>query len=257
MSALSSFGISPMPPIQLVVCDMAGTTVQDQQEVERCFLEAADRTGLSAKPETVISMMGWSKKLVFQTLWADQLGADHADYARQVEASYAQFKAILETHYQTQPVYPTEGCLELFAWLKDHQIKIALTTGFYREVTNIILHRLGWNQGLDRDYLGSEDSIIQASITPSEIYNSEGRPAPFMIQKAMYRLGIVDPKTVINIGDTPADLASGIHANCLFSLGITSGTHTHAQLKNYPNHGLFHSLRDVKEKLASLINSAF
>lgn len=242
-----------MPSIQLVVCDMAGTTVQDQHEVERCFLAAADRTGLVTRSEAIIPMMGWSKKLVFQTLWAEQLGADHADYDDRVDASYAQFRSILEDHYRTQPVHPTAGCLELFAWLKAHQIKIALTTGFYREVTNLILQRLGWDQGLNSQYVGSIDSLIQVSVTPSEIYQQEGRPAPFMIQKAMYRLGIKDSKTVINIGDTPADLASGLNANCLYSFGITNGTHTHAQLAQYPNDGLFDSLYDFKEKLGCLI----
>lgn len=241
-----------MSKIQLVVFDMAGTTVRDDGEVERCFAEAAEATGLLIDRDRIIAMMGWSKKLVFETLWAEQLGVDHPDYENQVETSFAQFKLLLEEHYRTQPVYPTEGCLELFAWLKSQGIKIALTTGFYREVTNIILHRLGWDAGLDQDYVGSADSVIQISVTPSEIDQQEGRPAPFMIQKAMYRLGIIDSKTVINVGDTPSDLASGINANCLYSIGVTNGSHTREQLSHYPNQGLFNSLVELQDKLAHL-----
>lgn len=241
-----------MPNIKLAVCDMAGTTVKDEREVEQCFFKAAERTGLSASSEKLTAMMGWPKKLVFQTLWREQIGKDHPDYLTNVEAAFAEFKAVLETHYQTQPVEPTEGCLELFAWLKSQGIKIALTTGFYREVTDTILDRLGWNQGLNSEYIGSEASIIQASVTPSEIFNTEGRPAPYMVQKAMYKLGIVDPKTVVNIGDTPSDLESGINASCLYSFGVTNGTHTREQLAVYPNHGLFSSLREFQEKLALL-----
>ena len=241
-----------MPPIQLVVCDMSGTTIQDNNEVQNCFAAAADRTGLKAEAADLLAMMGWSKKSVFQALWAQQLGQDHPEYAAKVEASFGLFKNILEDHYRTQPVYPTEGCLDLFEWLRSQGIKIALTTGFYREVTTIILNRLGWDQGLNPDYLGAKDSVIQISLTPSEIFNQEGRPAPFMIQKAMYRFGIVDAKSVVNIGDTPSDLASGINANCLFSFGVTNGTHTHEQLAQYPNHGLLSSLVEFKEKLMSL-----
>jgi phosphonatase-like hydrolase len=242
-----------MSTIQLVVCDMAGTTVNDENEVARCFLAAAERTGLKAETSQVNAMMGWSKKLVFQTLWADQLGAEHPDYAAKVETSFTQFKLILEDHYRTQPVKPVAGCLDLFAWLRANHIKIALTTGFYREVTNIILQRLGWDQGLDANYVGTADSPIQVSVTPSEIFAQEGRPAPFLIQKAMYRLGIIDAKTVVNLGDTPADLESGINANCLLSCGVTYGTHTHEQLMAYPNHGLFDSLDEFKQKLESLL----
>ncbi|MBW4515546.1 MAG: HAD hydrolase-like protein [Timaviella obliquedivisa GSE-PSE-MK23-08B] len=240
-----------MAQVQLVVFDMAGTTVKDENEVQACFFTAAESTGLQAERDRITAMMGWAKKRVFQTLWQEQIGVEHPDYAASVEGSYAKFKEVLEHHYQTQPVQPTEGCLDLFTWLNSQNIKIALNTGFYREVTDIILNRLGWDLGLNENYVGS-DSIIQASITPSEIYNSEGRPAPYMIQKAMYLLGIKDPKTVIAIGDTPSDLEAGIHANCLLALGVTNGTHTKAQLESYPNHGLLGSLSELKEKIISL-----
>jgi len=242
-----------MSAIELVVCDMAGTTVKDAREVEACFSQAAAQTGLMASGDRVIAMMGLPKKRVFQTLWQEQLGQDHPDYETKVELSFAIFKDILETHYRTQPVEPTAGCLDLFAWLKSQGIKIALTTGFYREVTDIILERLGWQQGLNSDYIGSDTSLIQAAITPSEIYNTEGRPAPYMIQKAMYQLGIIDAKRVVTIGDTPADLAAGINANCLYSFGVTNGTHTQDQLATYPNDGLFASLSEFQAKLVSLV----
>lgn len=241
-----------MPTIQLVVCDMAGTTVRDENEVQDCFQKAAAETHLNAPEDRVTAMMGWSKKLVFQTLWGEQLGENHPDYFSQVETSFAAFKTVLEEHYQTQPVRPTEGCLELFDWLKSQNIKIALTTGFYRDVTNIILHRLGWDLGLNDQYVGSSSSTIQASVTPSEIFQQEGRPAPFMLQKAMYRLGITDPKTVVSIGDTPSDIASGLNANCLCSFGVTNGTHTRKQLSQYPNDGLLDSLYDLKEKIEKI-----
>lgn len=239
-----------MAKIQLIVFDMAGTTVRDDNEVLHCFFEAAQQTELKAEADRINGMMGLPKKVVFQTLWADQLGADHPDYTHRVEASYDRFRTILETHYRTQPVEPTEGCLALFAWLRQQNIAIALTTGFYREVTDIILDRLGWDQGLDPGYVGTPTSTIQCSVTPSEIYGNEGRPAPFMIQKAMYRLGIDDPKAVVVIGDTPSDLESGRHAGCRYVCGVTNGTHTAAQLARYPQDGLFTNLAEFQAKLA-------
>jgi phosphonatase-like hydrolase len=241
-----------MPKIQLVVFDMAGTTVKDENEVQDCFFEAIANTGLKVETEQINVMMGWAKKRVFQTLWKEHLGEDHPDYSEKVEASFAKFKQVLEHHYHTASVKPTEGCLEVFDWLKSKQIKIALNTGFYREVTNIILHRLGWSKDFNEQYIGGKDSIIQASVTPSEIFENEGRPAPFMIQKAMYRLQIFDPQTVIHIGDTPADLAAGIYANCLRSFGVTNGTHTEAELAQFPNHGLLSSLQELPEKIQDL-----
>jgi phosphonatase-like hydrolase len=241
-----------MKKIQLVVFDMAGTTVKDNDEVLYCFLEAAKNTGLHADKKTCNPMMGWSKKLVFETLWQHQIGANDPTYQKKVDESFAQFRSVLEHYYRTETVSPTAGCLEIFSWLKSQGIKIALNTGFYREVTDIILNRLGWDTGLNSDYIGGEESIIQASITPSEIYHQEGRPAPFMIQKAMYRLGVINPQTVIYIGDTPSDLASGKNANCLLSLGVTNGTHTHAQLESCEQDGLLDSLIDLKSVIEQL-----
>lgn len=238
-----------MAVIQLVVFDMAGTTVKDNDEVLGCFLEAAIATELEAGRAEVNPMMGWSKKRVFETLWRQQIGENHPDYQTKVNGSFEKFKYLLEDHYRTQPVEPTEGCLEVFDWLRSHQIKIALNTGFYREVTDIILNRLGWNQGLNKDYIGTEFSTIQCSVTPSEIHNSEGRPAPYMIQKAMYKLGIQDPQRVAVLGDTPVDLEAGFNANCGLILGVTNGTHTQEELQRYSNHGLIGSLFELKGKL--------
>lgn len=237
-----------MPNFQLVVFDMAGTTVQDNNEVLACFFEAAKQTGLIASADRVNAMMGLPKRVVFQTLWADQIGAEHADYGPQVETSYDRFRTILETHYRTQPVEPTPGCLALFDWLRAQGIAIALNTGFYRDVTDIILQRLGWDVGLNADHIGDATAPIQASVTPSEIYGNEGRPAPFMIQKAMYRLGIHDPSRVIVIGDTPSDLAAGRNGGCR-ACAVTNGTHTEAQLAAHPNDGLFANLSDFQAKL--------
>lgn len=245
-----------MANIQLIVFDMAGTTVRDDNEVLHCFFEAAKQTNLVATAEKVNAMMGLPKKVVFQTLWAEQMGADSTDYLAHVDASYDCFRTVLEQHYHTQPVEPTVGCLELFDWLRSQSIAIALTTGFYREVTNIILTRLGWDQGLDPTYyVGSPESTIQTSITPSEIYGNEGRPAPFMIQKAMYRLGINDPKTVVVIGDTPSDLDAGRHAGCLYVCGVTNGTHTKDQLAQHANDGLFDSMTHFQSQLEQWVKN--
>lgn len=244
-----------MADIKLIAFDMAGTTVQDNDEVLHCFASAAQQTGLQAAPDQVNAMMGLPKRVVFQALWAEHLGAEHPDYGPRVTASYDRFREILEHHYRTEPVVPTPGCLDLFHWLNARGIHIVLTTGFYREVTDIILHRLGWDQGLDDRYVGSSDSLIQMSVTPSEIHNNEGRPAPFMIQKGMYYLGVTDPKRVVAIGDTPSDLQAGRQAGCAYTCAVTNGTHTEAQLAAHGNDGLFASLSDFQIQLQTWLET--
>ncbi|MEM7773209.1 MAG: phosphatase, partial [Cyanobacteria bacterium P01_A01_bin.37] len=103
--------------LKLVIFDMAGTTVRDDEEVERCFMEVAHATGLNAERERIISMMGWTKQLVFKTLWSEQIGIDHPKLSQKVDDSDSKFTIVLEDYYRNQPVIPTVGCLDLFSWL--------------------------------------------------------------------------------------------------------------------------------------------
>jgi len=229
-----------MNQIKLVVFDMAGTTVLDQHEVEQCFKLAAQKNGLLSSDERILALQGYAKLYVFTLLWTEQVGEGDPRIPELAAKSYADFKEILENHYLTQPVIPTEGCLELFEGLHAKGIKIALTTGFYREVADIILGRLGWVADVNAT------SGIHLSVTPDEV-NGEGRPSPAMIQYAMEKLGITNLSEVINVGDTPVDLAFGKNAGVRFALGVCNGTHSREQLEVHLNDGLL-------DKIADLIN---
>lgn len=230
--------------IELITLDMAGTTVTDQHEVEACFSEAAVKTGLVVEDSRILAMQGLHKYFVFETLWEEQLGSRiHPEWQMRVDKSYKVFCDILENHYLTAPVFPTEGCPELFDYLHQKGIKIALTTGFYRKVTNIILSRLGWLEGLSADHIGTRETLLQASITSDEV--NKGRPYPDMIQKAMRLLEVSDPKKVVNIGDTPSDILSGFEADCFLSIAVTNGTHSEEQLKVLNPDRLINSLFEL------------
>ncbi|MEO0897507.1 MAG: HAD family hydrolase [Bacteroidota bacterium] len=235
-------------PIKLAVLDMAGTTVRDMHEVEACFAKAAKQTGLDVTEQEILAAQGWSKRFVFETFWEKQLGSKSDQWKMEVEHSYQVFTQILEHHYETAPIFPSEGCLDLFDYLSSQKVAICLTTGFYRKVCNIILSRLGWNEGLNENYFGKEATHIQMSITSDEV--PAGRPAPDMIYKAMKAFGIESSEQVMKIGDTPSDLKAGRAASCGLVLAVTNGTHSEDQLKDFDHDLLIPSIlhaRDVLE----------
>ena len=239
--------------IELAVLDMAGTTLQDHGEVEACFARSIQEEGLNISDEWIKSVQGWSKLTVFQELWRILIGDAHPEYTERVNNSYAGFKKILEAHYRTAPIQPTEGCLETFAWLHEQGIKIALTTGFYREVADLILHRLGWLQGLDDNYRAQgAPSVIDLSLTSDMV--PEGRPAPDMIFRAMQTFGIEDPQRVVKVGDTPSDLEAGLRAKCRHSIGLTNGTHSRAQLVLHPHSALLDHLGQLPDYLMQILS---
>ena len=244
-----------MPTLpHLIVLDMAGTTVRDAHEVEACFAQAAAATGLHATPARILAAQGQAKRAVFEQLWQEQPAAlPPAELAARVEHSYQTFRDILEAHYRQADVQPTAGCLELFYFLKSQGIRIALTTGFYRTVTDLILHRLGWNIDLDAQHRGGPHALIDLSIASDEV--PAGRPAPLMIAQAMRVLGVADASQVWNVGDTPSDLESGRRAG-VRSLGVVNGTHTRAQLAACANDGLLASLAELHQQLQAKLVAA-
>ncbi len=241
MSKLSDY-------VDLVVFDMAGTTVRDLHEVEKCFIKAAGATNLPVEPDRVLAMQGIPKKIVVKTLWSEILGDDHPDLEANVEETYKHFMAVLEHHYATENVVEVAGAEACFQWLRNQGIKVALTTGFYRKVTNIILHRLGWNKGLDEHHLAMEPSaVIDLSLTPDE--TMKGRPHPDMIFKAMKMLGVEDSARVVNIGDTPSDLISADAALVGLSIGVFEGTHDIQALEPHPHDVLLPNVSNLPEFL--------
>ena len=218
--------------IKMVMFDMAGTTIKDNDEVLHCFHQASQISGLKTDLKLLNALMGWSKVEVFRLLWTEELGDVTAErIERQARKTFKIFKDILENYYNATPVEPTEGCLETFDFLKSKGIKIALNTGFYRGVTDILLKKLDWKVGETIDFSVSSDEVLR------------GRPEPYMIRAAMENFKINNVRHIIKIGDTPVDLQEGRAVGC-WNFGLTNGTHTHAQLEIYENDGLFESLLD-------------
>lgn len=233
----------------LATLDMAGTTIQDPGIVEQCFAQACEENQIMLSPEKNKAIQGLKKRHVFQLVLTEQLGADHPELNSRAEQGFNSFRRILENYYRENDILLTDGCLETLTYFKRNGIKIALTTGFYREVTNIILQKIGWFDSLNEQYLGSDEGIIQASICSDDVEN--GRPAPDMIQRAMKIFNVQDPQQVICVGDTPSDLQSGKNAHCGLTVGLINGTHSLEQLQPYDNDVLLGSLGELPAYMES------
>jgi phosphonatase-like hydrolase len=211
--------------IELVVFDMAGTTVNDDDSVNRCLRASLAAAGLSVTPAQVNRVMGLPKPGAIAILIDES--ARRTELSAQVDAIHDDFVARSIDFYEHDPsVHEVPGAMRVFELLKRSGIKVALNTGFNRAIAQAVLDRLGWSQSL----------WIDATICSDEV--SRGRPHPDMIQALMSRLGIVDVKRVAKVGDTPADLQEGEAAGCGLVIGVTGGTHSRRELDQYPHSGL-------------------
>ncbi len=134
-------------------------------------------------------------------------------------------------------VHEIAGASDAFRKLHEAGVKVALDTGFTRDIVDVVLRRLGWK----------DNPLIDVTVTSDEV--ERGRPQPDMVHKAMQELGVKDASRVAKVGDTPSDLHEGVNAGCGAVIGVTAGSHTAEQLKPYEHTKLVRSVADVPAAL--------
>lgn len=219
--------------IQLVVFDIAGTTVRDKGSVASAFMEAAAQYGVILPREAVNKVMGLRKKEAIRIL-LDKFYLEQDNIEGLIEKIHDAFTHNMIGFYERDAeLAPMPHAAETFAWLKQRGIKIALNTGFTRPITDTILHRLQWNS----------DGLIDMVITSDEV--PEGRPQPYMIAAIMKQLEVADAGQVAKVGDTEVDVEEGRNAGCGLVVGVTTGAYTRSELEPCNPDSIIDSLAEL------------
>jgi phosphonatase-like hydrolase len=215
--------------VDLVVFDIAGTTLRDDDAVHRCLADALSAAAVKTTRDAINAVMGMPKPLAIRELAAADRGT--TPDAGEVADIHADFERRMLQHYGTSDIRETAGASALFRGLRANGAKVALDTGFNRTITDAIVDRLGWRDLLD------------ATVSSDEV--PRGRPHPDLVHRAMELTGCGDPRRVAKVGDTPADLGEGTAAGCRFVVGVTSGSHTHGELLAHPHTHLVKTLDEL------------
>lgn len=196
-------------PTELVVLDMAGTTVVDDGVVETAFRRAAERTGVADRMPWddalahVRATMGQSKIDVFTHLaGGDRVAAERATAA--FEGAYAEIVG-------EQGVSEIPGAAQAIQGLKDAGLAVVLTTGFAPVTRDALIEGLGW-----RD-------LVDLALSPIDA--GRGRPAPDLVLTAAIRSRVSSMSAVAVVGDTASDVESGRRAGAGFVAGVLTGAH--------------------------------
>ena len=220
-----------MRGIELVVFDMAGTTVQDDGQVPEAFTAALAEYGVAVSPEAIRGLRGASKREAIIGLLP--AGAARAEQAKRV---YASFRDHLARRY-ADTAREVPGAGDVFAYLRGRGIRVALNTGFDRDTTQMLLAALGWAAH-------TVDAIVCGDEVP------QGRPAPYLIFRCMEATGAVSVGRVANVGDTALDLRAGHNAGVRFNVGVLSGAHGRDLLAAEPHTHLIASVANLPTLLA-------
>lgn len=217
---------------QLAVFDMAGTTINDRDEVYRVLREATEREGARYSDETFQRYMGTEKFYAIGNLLREG-GIEPTEDVH--NKAWEWFRAELARTYKENPPTPLPGVEDMLAGLREKGIKIGLTTGFAREIVDIILTAMGWDTG-----------VIDTAVAGDEV--EHGRPQPAQILAVMDKLGVADKAAVISLGDTESDVRSAQNAG-VTSVGVLTG---HLSREDFERLGADHVLESAAD-LPSII----
>ena len=215
---------------ELVVLDMAGTTVVDDGLVEGAFARAWDRVkatdeGREAALDHVRATMGQSKIDVFRAI-ADEETAQSLN--EQFEESFREL--IAEGQCEAIP-----GAEDAIVALRERGLKIAFTTGFSRPTADAILASLGWTE------------LADVVLSPADA--GRGRPAPDLVLTALIRTEASSVASVVVVGDTESDAASGRSAGAGLVIGVLTGSRDEASLRAAGAHLVLASVADLPTAL--------
>jgi phosphonoacetaldehyde hydrolase len=194
------------PEIKLVVLDWAGTTIDfGSCAPAGAFVRAFAGRGVAVTPAEARRPMGLHKKDHLRAMFADPAVA--ARWKSAAGRDWAE--ADVEELYRTVTPMQVEaaaacsalvpGLLAAVADLRAAGVRIGATTGYFTAAAEVC-YTAAAHQGYAPDF------TICADEVPA------GRPAPWMIFRAMEALNVYPPAAVAKVGDTLVDVEDGRNA---------------------------------------------
>jgi len=220
-----------MTNIKMVVFDMAGTTVNEDNVVYKTLHKAINKSGVSVDLDTVLEFGAGKEK--FKAIQDVLIALSNKTVDAQV--IFEDFKTMLDDEYKVLNVKPIDGVETVMLQLKGDNIKVVLNTGYNSKIANLLLEKLHWKKGTHYDALITADDVVN------------GRPHPDMILKAMKLMGIEEAATVLKAGDSAIDIEEGKNANCGITVGVLSGAQTREQIEKENPTYIIDSLASLTE----------
>ena len=141
--------------------DLVGTTIWFGNYVMEAFRQAFNESGIRLKDKEIKAIRGRSKRDAIAGILQVHSGSNAPDM---IKAVYGTFQKLLIDSVSEQGVEPVPGTDDVFGWLRDRKVKIALNTGFDRHIISMLLDRVDWS------------GIVDAVVCGNDV--ERGRPAP-------------------------------------------------------------------------------
>ena len=198
----------------MLVCDMAGTTIQEKGIVYNSLFNTIKLIKPDLLRSDISRFAGYNKNEVIK-YYVDQQRMNSPDVV--LRNLKSEFNYYLKKEYINNDSVKLmdKNMPSFFNLLREYDIKICLNTGYNKDIQNLLIDKLNLLDCID-DYISSEEV-------------ERGRPYPYMINKLMSRNNVNYPEEVIKIGDSVADIKEGKNAGCK-TVGVLSGADSKEQL---------------------------
>jgi phosphonatase-like hydrolase len=225
----------------MVVFDMAGTTVNEDNVVYKTLQRSMNENGFDFSLDQVLEEGAGREKLqAIKNILKQHAQIEDNKLADEI---YQHFIILLNEAYKYLQIRPQPNVIELFQILKQKKVLVVLNTGYNAETAYGLIEKLGWEKGIEFDGL----------VTASDVKNN--RPDPDMILYAMKKFGIQDAKEVVKVGDSIIDIEEGKNAGCALTVGITTGAHTFQQLQTADPDYIINDLIELVPILSLAVDS--
>ncbi len=192
--------------ISAVVFDWAGTVIDyGCRAPAHVFREIFTRREIHVTEAQAREPMGAAKRdhiaAILQMApvsqqWESKFGALPND--QDVDSLYADFlplqKQVLAAHTDVIP-----GAVDVCRWLKEQDVRVASTTGYTRELMEVIIPA------------AAEQGFLPDSIVCSDEVRV-GRPAPWALYEALHRVNAFPVWSCVKVDDTPVGIYAGKNA---------------------------------------------
>lgn len=235
-----------MKKIECVILDWAGTAVDYGCFAPvSAFIESFRTLGLEVTAAETRAHMGLTKIEEIRALFRIERVSDEfrAKYGRDynendVQSCYAEFQRLL---FFTLRSYsgPILKVVETIDHLREQGIKIGSTTGYTREMMDIVIPAAE-EQGYRVDNCVTSDGL------------PAGRPYPYMIYKNMCDLAVPSRFSVLKYGDTISDIREGVNAG-VWTVGVILGSNelglTEEEVEALPAEELKRRMMEVRYRM--------
>lgn len=196
-----------MKNIKAVIFDWAGTTVDYGSFAPvKGFIDGFKSIGIDITADMARKPMGLLK-IDHTRAIAAMLQSPLSE--EQIQRAYAAFEeqlfADIENHCDVK-----DHVLDTVAALREQGVKIGSTTGYTAAMMEKVIPAAAL-QGYFPDFCIAPDKA------------GKGRPYPYMVWENMKEFGIIDPREVVKVGDTAADIEEGKNAGC-WTVGVIMGS---------------------------------